>query len=103
MKAGKAPKGTPLWWIGMWATIWFGLSGLYLVLLIWVATDYYTAGISWVEAVKEAYAQYSILTLLVSIIITGWIIGAIVWLRALKKAKISRKAGLKDILLTVRK
>lgn len=90
VKAGKAKPHTRLWWIGLWATIWWAVSGLWVVGLFLYKYD------------STLVTQDALLDS--AIVIVGvWGIGALVWLDALKKAKISTKAGLKDLFLTIRR
>lgn len=89
-KLGKAKPGTRLWWIGLWATIWLAVTGLYVVLLVWVfgvATDRPVAA----------------LVTLAGLILVGWLLGALFWLKELQRKKISYKVAFKDLFLTIRR
>ncbi len=98
--------------IGLWATIWWGVSGLYVVLLFWVGrSDYVTiseragsgsAISNWQSAISSAYSDSSVLPALLALIVIVWLIGGWVWLRELKRQKISYKAAFKDLFLTIR-
>ncbi len=104
---------TKLQQVGWWATLWWGVSCAYVLLLVWLAADTY-ADISesadsqgffsdWQSAVSSIYAENSYLPALLGFIIVVWIIGGIIWLKELKKQKISYKAAFKDLFLTIRK
>ena len=102
-KAGKAKSGQ-LRWIGIWATIWWGISGLYIVLVAWLAKDYLSLfeNIGWRLAIQEVFIQHPAVIWLLIFIVDMWLIGGVVWLRALKQAKISYKSAFRDLLLTLR-
>jgi hypothetical protein len=111
-KAGGAKKGSTLWWVGLWATVWWGVSGLYILLLVWLAKEQYVAVVEaksslgesslWSLAIKEAYFEYPALSIILILILAVWIVIGIHWLKALKKARISYKEGLKDLFFTIR-
>jgi len=109
-KLASVKKGSALWWIGLWATVWWAVSGAYLVLIVWLAIDDYVAlnpdtvlSLSdWQLAIHQASEQNPFMNWLLLFIIFVWIIGGIMWLSALKKAKISYKEGFKDLFLTLR-
>ena len=99
--------------VGLWATIWWAVSGLYLVLVVWLAKDYYAQqtassdyqsnGLNaWGRAIHQAYAGHSVLAWLAIGVVAGWAIGAIIWLKALKQAKLTYRDGLKDLFLSLR-
>jgi hypothetical protein len=108
----KAKSDRLLRRVGLWATIWWAVSGLYIVLVVWLAKDYYVQRVNggyrgstfstWNWALQEAYAKHNVLHWLITVIVLGWIIGGIVWLKALKQANISYCDGLKDLFLTLR-
>jgi hypothetical protein len=111
-KSSKAESLSLLRRVGLWATIWWAVSGLYIVLVVWVAKDYYVQKINggyqgatlsaWNWSVERAYSERDILRWLITAIVLGWIIGGIVWLKALKRANISYGDGFKDLFLTLR-
>jgi hypothetical protein len=109
-RASKATSDQLLRRVGLWATIWWAVTGLYFVLVLWVAKDYYvTLGSSsvfnmqdWRYAIQQAGQHFPFLAWLLIFIILVWVIGAFVWLTALKQAKITYKNGLKDLFLTIR-
>ncbi len=88
--------------IGLWATIWWGVSGLYVVLLVWASRNNYVALSSWKSAISSAYRNSSALQILLAAVVIGWLIGGWIWLRELKRQKISYKAAFKDLFLTIR-
>lgn len=103
-------RGTPLWRIGAWATVWWGVSGAYVLLLVWVAKDYYVeraAGSTssslgnWWHAIGDAYTQSVVLPGLLALIGLVWLVGGLVWLRELKRRRISYAAAFKDLFLTI--
>lgn len=95
-------KSKKLKQIGLWATIWWGVSGLYLVLLFWASRDNYVALSSWKSAICRTYHDSDVLPALLGMIIVVWVIGGLVWLGELKRQKISYKAAFKDLFLTIR-
>ncbi len=109
-KLGKAKPKTTLWYIGFWATIWWGVSGIYLVLLLWLSRNNYIYSSmnnsflsAWKGAIKETYTTSSLLPGLLSLIIIVWAVGAIIWIIELKRQKIKYKTAFKDLFLTIRK
>jgi hypothetical protein len=112
MKAhpGKAKPGTLLWHVGFWATVLWAVTGLYAVLIIWTSRDYYATGTTnsalslnqWLQAIEQALQNHSYLFWLLTLVVLGWIVCAVFWIKALRQAKISYKAGLKDLFLTIR-
>src|SRR5690242_15066745 len=92
--------------VGLWATIWWAVSGLYLVLLVWQAQNYYLgfefSVHEWLSSCGMAFANSVTLQLLLYVIVLVWVVGGFVWLKALKQAKISYKDGFKDLFLTLR-
>jgi hypothetical protein len=113
MSVKRPKKGTNLWRLGVWATIWWGVSCLYLLLVVWLAKDYYTSNFDkvgsssifngWITSISNVYNESSYLPCILLIIISVWVIGGAIWLQELKKAKISYKAAFKDMFLTIRK
>jgi hypothetical protein len=109
----KATPKTARWWIGLWATVWWGVSGVYILLLAWEGREYYAIESSsirsggffsdWWSAVTTTYDASNVLPALLALIIAVWIAGGVVWLRELKRQKISYKAAFKDLLLTIRR
>lgn len=89
--------------VGLWATILWAVSGLYVVIIVWVAKDYYIQQSNWRTAISQAYADNPLLTFLGLLVVAGWIVCGVAWLGALKANKISRKTGLKDLFLTIRR
>ena len=102
-KAGKAKSGQ-LRLIGIWATTWWGISGLYLVLVAWLAKDFLSVhgNIGWWLAIQQSFIQHPSLIWLLIFLVDGWLIGGVVWLRALKQAKISYSEAFRDLFLTLR-
>ena len=110
----KRPKArTALWWIGLWATVWWGVSGAYVLLLVWMSRDSYVdistdAGSNgffsdWWSAISHTYDDSGVLPGLLALVIAVWVVGGVIWLRELKRQKISYKAALKDLFLTIRR
>lgn len=105
-------RGTKLWRIGWWATAWWAISGLYLLLLIWLAKDLYLAKAGafdtgadlggWIDAISLTYHSSHNLQGLLLFIVFVWIIGGITWLSELKRHGVSYKAAFKDLFLTIR-
>lgn len=110
-RAGKSKPKTTLWWIGLWATIWWGVTGIFVLVLIWQARHLYVSYSpssayslsAWRKAVAGAYSGSGTLPALLTVIISVWIIGGLVWLRELNKQRISYRSAFKDLFLTIRK
>jgi hypothetical protein len=112
MKAGRAQPKTALWWVGIWATIWWGVSCAYPLLLIWLARSYYvhlpeakSQGFAsdWAHAIGDTFGRYSFLWPLLIAVVAVWLVGGAIWLRELKRAKITYKSAFKDLFLTIRR
>lgn len=98
--------------VGLWATIWWAVSCVYVLLLVWAATDNFAALSAgpgsqgflsdWHSAIASAYRDSAFLQPLLMVIIAVWLIGGLIWLRELKRLKISYKAAFKDLFLTLR-
>jgi hypothetical protein len=97
--------------VGLWATIWWGVSGLYFVLFVWLARNYVQNSVfayqgsdvsTWHGALRVTFNNHGVLQLLAVMIVLGWIVGGIAWLQALKQADISYRDGFKDLFLTIR-
>lgn len=89
--------------VGLWATIWWAVSCLYVLLVFWQGKNLYIDDLlPWNKALTQSFSAYTWLWWLLAIIIIVWIIGAFVWVKALKQSKISLQAGLKDLFLTLR-
>lgn len=109
-KLAKPKHKTLLWWVGVWATIWWAVSGFYIVLVIWVAKDFYIEKSNdnvfykqdWSYAISQSISNKTYLAWLFFAIILGWLILALFWFRALRLRRISFRAGLKDLFLTIR-
>lgn len=113
MKAKKTKaKSKTLKQIGLWATIWWGVSGLYVLLWVWLSRSNFVnlsqsprpdnALSRWQAAMSRTYQEKWILSALLAAIIIVWAIGGWVWLKELKRRKISYKAAFKDLFLTIR-
>ena len=95
--------------IGFWATCWWAVSGAYVVLLVWAsrnASSLSDGDVSigdWTSAIGEAFTDTSFLQISLAAILLVWFIGGLVWLRELKRHKISYKTALKDLFFTIRK
>lgn len=99
--------------IGLWATIWWGVSCGYILLLVWLGRNNYAAisestrsrgfFANWWTAISNTYRESDILLALLMLIIIIWIIGGWLWLQELKKQNISYQAAFKDLFLTIRK
>ncbi len=87
-------KGSALAKIGFWATAWWAISGLYLVILVFIARGF---------GFSDAFADHGWLWWLLAAVVLGWVVGAQFWLRELKKAKVPYRSALKDLFLTIRK
>lgn len=113
MKSKQIKTSKKLEQIGLWATWWWGVSCVYVLLLAWLGRDTYavlSASSSskgffgnWQSAFNIEYDNHSYLAALLAVIVIGWIIGGVLWLQELKSAKISYKAAFKDLFLTIRK
>jgi hypothetical protein len=57
--------------------------------------------VGWRHAFSQLGKHHQLVVLLYVIVLI-WIIGGLVWLKALKLAKLSYKAGFKDLFLTLR-
>lgn len=110
-KSSKKKSNKLLRQVGLWATIWWGVSGLYLLLFVWLARNYVQNSpfayqgsdfSTWHRALRETFAHRGSLQLLLIIVALGWIICGMAWLKALKQANISYRDGLKDLFLTIR-
>ena len=96
--------------IGLLATIWWGMSGLVLLTWVWWSQIWYirfdklqeNAFMKWRAALRTEYRTNYMIRYLWVVILFGWIIIAIMWLRSLKRNKISLKVALKDLFLTIR-
>lgn len=95
-------RGSTLWKIGLWATFWWAVSCLYVLLLVWQARDA-VEPLGWTSAIGQTYGNSAALPALLGFILIVWAIGGIIWLRELKKQKISYNAAFKDLFLTIRK
>jgi len=103
---------TYLWYVGVWATWWWAISGIYLAILVWTASPYYIAAAGYIDSILSARLWWQSTTqalhnsvglqLLGCIILLVWIIGAVAWLDALKKSRISYRAGFKDLFGSIR-
>ncbi len=103
MSAKKSKtKSKKLKQIGLWATIWWGVSGVYLVLLVWASRNNYIALSNWRSAISRTYYNSDVLPALLGFIVGVWVVGGVLWLRELKRQKISYKAAFKDLFLTIR-
>jgi len=89
-KLPKAKPYTKRWWVGVWATIWWGVTGLYIILLVW-------------DTQLANSSHTPLLVSLALLVAAGWFIGAVVWVDELKRQKISYKLAFKDLFLTIRK
>jgi hypothetical protein len=111
--AGKAESKTALWFIGVWATVWWGLSFGYFLVLVWESRTLYVnlANSSnsthffehWAQAIKAVYSTSFWWPTTLAIIVVVWLLGSWFWLRELKRQHISYADGFKDLLLTIRK
>lgn len=95
--------------IGFWATLWWAVSGGYVLLLVWesrnetaVSSGSASLG-NWLSAIGSTFAGSAALQILLATVILVWLIGGLVWLRELKRHKITYKTALKDLFLTIRK
>jgi hypothetical protein len=112
MSAKRTKAKTALRRVGIWATIWWGISGAYVVLLAWMSKGSYvdiSTGFGsndffsdWQSAISDTYSNYSFLPGLLAFILIVWAAGGWIWLRELKRQKISYKAAFKDLFLTLR-
>jgi hypothetical protein len=110
---GKAKPKTVLWWIGLWATLWWAVSGLFVAWLFWESRGLYVSEtlnskvvcsrFKWSTAIWHTYTSSRSLEILSILIIIVWIVGFFVWLQELKRKKISLKEAFKDLFLTIRK
>lgn len=111
--AGKAKPKTALWWIGLWATIWWGVTCGFVLVLFWRAKDYYLSAAAatptaqffstWRTALAHSYHGSRLLPSFLMVIIAIWIAGGLLWLRALKIQNIGYRSAFKDLFLTIRR
>jgi hypothetical protein len=111
-KLQKAKPKTVLWWVGFWATLWWGLSCIFVVILIWQSRTYYADQSilqahsnffgGWQHAISYTYKRTNWLEWLLTVIICVWLAGGLVWLAAVKRQKVSYRPALKDLFLTLR-
>jgi hypothetical protein len=110
-KQNSHPKRTSdiMRMIGLWATFWWGISGLFVVLLVWSAQytyiEYAPSGnhvAIWIESIKSTYVKDPTMQLLSALIVSVWVLGGIVWLHELKRLRITYTAAFKDLFLTIR-
>jgi uncharacterized membrane protein HdeD (DUF308 family) len=105
-KSAKAKPKTSLWYIGLWATIWWAVSGIYLVVLAWMIKNRYEnslANENILKVLKKTYTTSTILQLVLGLVLIVWVLGAIIWLMELKRQKITYRSAFKDLFLTIRK
>lgn len=102
-------RGTTLWWIGWWATVWWAVSLLYIVLLFWVAKDLYIyQAVSgnhiaiWASSLADTFSGSDFMQALFAVVILVWVVLGLWWLRSLNKLKLSYRAALKDLFGTIR-
>lgn len=84
--------------IGFWATVWWAISCLYVLLVVWLAIIRIGG-----NGFSIVFDVYGYLYWLLAVIISVWAIGAVIWFRELKKAKVPYRVALKDLFLTIRK
>lgn len=58
---------------------------------------------NWMTAINETFDDSLFLQVSLVAIILVWLLGSLVWLRELKRYKISYKTALKDLFFTIRK
>jgi hypothetical protein len=88
--------------IGAWATVWLGISGLFITLWVWLAR-YDIAANGWLYGLGFRFVSSLFLQVLLSFITSIWVITALSWLRVLHAHKISYKTAFTDLFLTIRK
>ena len=106
--AGQRKRVAALRRIGTWATYWWGASCVYILLLVWQSKDLYRplSGFSlqaWWTAIHGAFSRSGLLQMLCTMLVIGWVIGGWLWLRELKRQRISYKVALRDLFFTIRK
>jgi hypothetical protein len=102
-KPTQPRRGDTMWWIGVWATIWWAVSGLYFVWWFWLAkADYAQFSDGWWSALNSSYASSPLLGQALAIILLIWIAGAAIWFRELKRLKISYASALRELFFTIR-
>lgn len=109
----KHLKRARLGFIGVWATAWWGVSCAYVLLLFWAARNDYVAlagpggsAVSvakWQSALAGAYDDSVWLPALLAAIVSVWVVGGWLWLRELKRQKVSYGDGFRDLFLTLRR
>jgi hypothetical protein len=112
-RAGKARFRTTLWWIGLFATLWWAVTCLFVVLIIWQSRYLYVQysvtnphelfPTEWIVAIKNTYKASGFLDILLLAIVVGWLAGGFLWLHELKRQSIPYRAALKDLFATIRK
>jgi hypothetical protein len=111
-KYPKAKPRTSLWWIGIWATAWWGVSFLYITLLVWSARNRFidisdgkasnAFWSDWGHAISQNYQAEKGLRVLAVIIIAVWALGTYIWFSELKREYPSYKAAFKSLFFKVR-
>jgi hypothetical protein len=107
----KTKSGTLLHRIGLWATVWWAVSGLYFVLLFWLARDFYARfslvshGFwpDWRDALWSEFYDNPFMPALLGFIFIIWVLMGYIWIHELKAKKISYKLAFKDLFLTIRR
>lgn len=109
-KPMKKRQNKTMKWIGIWATVWWAITGLYLVLLFWAAKDIYVDVAAhapdnylanWASALGTAYNNASMM-LLLAFIAFIWLIGGLIWLRELKRQGISYAKAFWELFFTIK-
>lgn len=109
-KAKKTHQSKTMKWIGIWATVWWAVTGLYLVLLFWAAKDIYVNLASsapddylanWISALGNAYSDSGMM-LLLAFIAFVWLIGGLVWLGEIKRQRVSYTTAFWELFFTIK-
>ena len=97
--------------IGLWATIWWGVSCLYPFWLVLSARSVYIAQASahaggrlndWAWAVSKTWGEHGYFAWALVAVIAVWLVTAAWWLRAVKRAGNSYAVAFRDLFLTIR-
>ena len=102
-------KGTSMWWIGWWATFWWGISLLYIVWWFWLASTTYAQKVStgnditvWADTVGTTFAYSEMLQVQLWMILSVWFVGGLWWISELQRNKLSLRAAFRDLFGTIR-
>lgn len=112
-KSKKSKSKNRLRKVGLWATIWWGVTFLYIALVVWQSRNLYVANhmsfpdhsfiLNWKNAIFSEYKASTTEQVLLVTIIYVWIAGGLVWLYELNRNKMSYAKAFRDLFLTIRR